>query len=152
MAIAYVENGVAVSYHGVTVYHVYKDDLIAMPPRDALFTLDPFGSEMSEETFDIRELQGYDHQLSAAANLVQMIDSGLFGDTDLPEREGTGEDTYYPVEEARDGECPVCNAKIEDYGCLEVIDDQIKYPFTCKNCGVSGAEWGRIEFDGFTIP
>lgn len=152
MAIAYVKNGVAVSYHGITVYHVYKDDLIAMPPRDVWFTLDPFGSEVSEETFDIRELQGYDHQLSAAANLVQMIDSGLFGDTDLPEREGTGEDTYYPTEETRDGVCPICNAEIVDYGCLEVIDDQIKYPFTCKNCGVSGTEWGKIEFDGFTVP
>lgn len=143
MAIAYVENGVAASYHGIKIYHVYKDDLIEGPPREVWFTRNPYGLEDSEDTFDIRELQGYDRQLSAAANLVQMIEAGLFGET--------GSDASYPAEETADGVCPVCGIKIENYGCLEVHDDQIKYPFTCKNCGTSGAEWGKIVFDGFTL-
>lgn len=152
MAITNVENGIMVSYHGITIYHTYKDDLIDMPPRECCFTLEPFGSELDEDAFDIRDLSGYDTQKPYAANLVAMIDAGIFGETDLLEREGSSEDTTYAAEDTRPGICPVCGTHLTEYGCFEVLDNQVKYPFTCQNCGVSGAEWGDIVFDGYTVP
>lgn len=151
MAIAYVENAVAVYYHGITVYHIHKDDLKEQPTRECWFTLDTFGLENSESSFDIRDLAGYDASQTAAANLVQMIDASIFGDTNLMEREGSDQDDTYSTENTHPEQCPVCGAKIEEYGCLEVHDDQVEYPFTCQNCGVSGSKWSKLEFDGFTI-
>lgn len=146
MAIASVENGVMVSYRGVTIYHVYKNDWADQPPREYWFTLDPFGSEDDEEAFDIREQQGYNRDFSTAENLVRMIDAGNFG----PHTCQRGE-MVYSGDETKSEVCPVCGAAITEYGSLEIHDESIEYPFTCKNCGVSGSEWGKVVFDGYIV-
>lgn len=152
MAIANVENGVAISYHGITIYHTYKNDYIDNGAREYWFTLNPLGSDDSEESFDVRELQGYDHEITASANLVRMIDNGLFGESNMIEHESTIEEDAYPPELSTPGHCPVCRAEIKDYGTLEALDNQVEYPFTCSNCGIHGTEWSALVFDGFTIP
>ena len=151
MAMANVENMPAVIYHGITVYHTYKDDCIDQPVREYWFTLDPYGSELSEDTFDIRELRGYDSQKSVAANLVHMIDAGLFGETNLIERKANNQDDTYAAADTSENTCPVCGAELTEYGSFEVHDAQIEYPFTCENCGVRGSEWGSIVFDGYSV-
>lgn len=152
MAMANVENMTAVNYHGITVYHTYKDDYIDQPIREFTFTLDSYGSELSDDAFDVRDLEGYDPQQSTAANLVQMIDAGLFGESNLIEREAKNQDDTYDAADTSESTCPVCGAKLTEYGSLEVHDTQIEYPFTCENCGVSGSEWGSIVFDGYSVP
>lgn len=139
MAIAYVENSVMVSYHGITVYHIHKDDQAEQSVREYWYTLDAYGGEDSEDTFDIRDLQGYDECMTHAKNLVHMINDGVFGSANLIDHESTDKNDLYLTEKSKDGTCPVCGTKIEDYSCLEVNDDQGKYPFTCRNCGVSGS-------------
>ena len=147
MAIANVENGIMVTYRGVEVYHVYKNDWADQPPREYWYTLDSYGSEDGDDSFDIRDMEVYDSKLSRAENLVHMIDKGLIGTPGSLYSEETiaGEDSSA-------GTCPVCGAAIENYGALEIRDNSIGYPFTCKNCGVSGSEWGKIVFDGYTVP
>lgn len=152
MPIANVESMPAVVFHGITVYQTYKDDLIDQPPREFWFTLDPYGADGSDDTFDVRDLEGYTPLQSVVANLVKMIDAGLFGETNLVQREAMHTDDIYTAEESQVGKCPVCMAELTEYGSFEVHDTQIEYPFTCKNCGVSGSEWGDIVFDGFTVP
>lgn len=151
MAIAYVENIPAVNYHGIIIYHIHKNDLIEQPVREYWFTLDPYGAEGSEDAFDIRDMAGFDPQKTFAANLVQMIDTGIFGETNLIEREAMHTDDSYAAEDTQEGECPVCGAELTEYGSFEVHDNQVEYPFTCENCGVAGSEWGDIVFDGFTV-
>ena len=152
MAIANVENMPAVVYHGITVYHTYKHDIIDQPPREYRFTLDPYGADGSDDAFDIRDQTSYDPKKSVAANLVQMIDAGIFGETNIAQRESINADDIYAAEDTQAGTCPVCFAELTEYGSHEVHDNQVAYPFTCENCGVSGSEWGEIVFDGYTIP
>lgn len=152
MAIAYVESMPVVIYHGITIYHIYKDDLIDQTPREFWFALNPYGAEGSEDAFDIRDMAGFDRTKTPAANLVHMIDAGLFGETNLIEREALHTDDTYAAEETQTGKCPVCGVELTEYGSFEVQDHQVEYSFTCINCGVSGSEWGDIVFDGFTVP
>jgi len=45
------------------------------------------------------------------------------------------------------GTCPFCEKEGNlDYGTLEIIDEQIMYPWGCPDCGGSGEEWYRMEF------
>jgi len=45
------------------------------------------------------------------------------------------------------GICPFCEKEGNlDYGTLEIIDEQIMYPWGCPDCGGSGEEWYRMEF------
>lgn len=152
MAIANVENMPAVVYHGITVYHTYKHDIIDQPPREYWFTLNPYGADGSDDAFDIRDQTCYDPEKSTAANLVQMIDAGVFGESNRIEREATHTDDTYDADETQPSRCPICGTELTEYSSFEVHDNQIEYPFTCTNCGVSGSEWGEIVFDGYTVP
>lgn len=151
MAMINVENEVAINYHGIVIYHVYKNDYMEDGARTFWFSLDPYGSDCAEESFDVRDASGYNDELSIEANLVRMIDEGAFGETNIMEREGTGKDDYYPESESKVGICPVCSAMIKEYGEIELRDKSIGYPYSCPNCGVSGIEWHSLVFDGFTV-
>jgi len=58
--------------------------------------------------------------------------------------------TSPPIMNVESGKCPRCNTTIEDYGCQELLDMTVYYPFTCKKCGFIGREWYDLMFTGFT--
>ena len=48
---------------------------------------------------------------------------------------------------AKAGNCPHCGEKESlDYGVLEVVDEQVFYPWTCFKCEGTGQEWYNLEF------
>lgn len=57
MPYTWVENERYLSHKGITVYHVYRNDY-ANERRAYHFTLDPWGGEEDDGTFDVRELPG----------------------------------------------------------------------------------------------
>jgi len=48
--------------------------------------------------------------------------------------------TKKPKREAWQGECAECLSDNLDYGVLEVDDDQVMYPYHCRDCGHDGEE------------
>ena len=154
MAMENVENMPAVVYHGITVYHTYKDDFMDQPIREFTFTLDPYGSELSEDAFDIRDQAGYDPKKSTAANLLQMIDADVFGETNVLKRAGLDLHDIYGTNSTKSGLCPACRTKITEYGepVIDYKHHEIQFSFICKNCGVSGWELAEMVFDGFAVP
>ena len=55
---------------------------------------------------------------------------------------------------AHEGECPRCGSENLRYDELELgdgYDDTLFYPFTCKDCGISGREWHRLQHIQSTI-
>ncbi len=150
MALTVIENAVAVRHRGITVYHIHKDDTMEMGVREYSFSLDPYGSEGSDEAFDIRDICGYDETKSLAHNLVQMIQAESFGD--ITALESKDNDYYEPCkDEIKAGHCPVCSTEITEYGTADIMDEAIAYPFICKNCGISGSEWSKTIFDGYAV-
>lgn len=68
------DEDIALSYNGVEVYHLYKDnDKINNSPYDYHFTLDLSDTD----GFDIRKLETYDSTLSIRDNLKIAIDNDL---------------------------------------------------------------------------
>lgn len=52
----------------------------------------------------------------------------------------------------RQGECPHCmEVGCLDYDAVQFVDDQCYFPWTCKECGLQGEEWYRLEFNGHNI-
>jgi len=60
-------------------------------------------------------------------------------------------DIIFSADETTDGNCPVCQSCELDYGCSEVIDNGIVYPFTCESCGATGKQYDKSIFDGYEI-
>lgn len=148
MALTNVENAVAIRYQGITIYHVHKNDKFEMGVLEYYFTLNAYGLEKSEDCFDVRELVGYSCQESFAWNLVQMIKAGIFGDISEDKNELPNALDH---NHTKFGFCPVCNTEISDYEISRVMDEAVACPFTCENCGVSGSEWSKTIFDGYTV-
>lgn len=48
------------------------------------------------------------------------------------------------------GICPMCGSLQLDYGSLEVDDQSVGYPYTCKNCKFEGIEWYNLLFTTHT--
>ena len=44
------------------------------------------------------------------------------------------------------GECPYCGSNNLDYGTSEILDDTLRYPATCLDCGESFDEDYAIEY------
>jgi|GEM_PF-2058859 len=57
----------------------------------------------------------------------------------------------YAVDESKPEECPVCGSDKLVYGTFETFDNCIEYPWTCKNCLFTGAEYGTITFSGHEL-
>ena len=45
-----------ITYGGVHVYHTYKNDDVEQGARTYIYTLDEYGSECDEPSFDVRDL------------------------------------------------------------------------------------------------
>ena len=46
----------------------------------------------------------------------------------------------------KSGYCPFCDARLIEYGAIELDDNCLYYPFTCDECGAEGKEWYDIEY------
>lgn len=145
MAYIFEANKVFISYCGVNIYNVYRNDFEEAGTRTCHFTTSELGCEGDEATFDIRDQPGYDPAKGTAANLVQMIVEGAFGVP--PEEAGA----HIDAEASFEGCCPVCRSNDLVYEAREEQDQSVEYPFTCKNCGITGKELARLEFDGYDI-
>ena len=155
MAYRFVENDVMINnYHGISIYHLAKDDLEDAGWLSCWYTTDQYGAEEEKGSFDIREMPGYDPTLSNEMNLTRMIDAGLFGETDIMDREGGLFDVYAASDKGiKEGCCPICghNFNEDDYGDPEVMNDQVFWRITCPVCGASGRERGVIRFDSYEM-
>lgn len=151
VALAHVDNKIAVFYRGITIYHLYERDCKNQKVMEYCFTLDPSGQETNPESFDIRQIKEYDVNTTPAANLVQMINRGVFGEVNLQKKGLGNSDDFYDGKMCKAGYCPVCGAEIQNYNTYEVYDSHIEYPFTCSNCKVSGAECANLVFCGYSI-
>lgn len=143
MPFVFVENEPIIkSYHGVSIYRLCKDDQMGAGYRTYWFTTDPMGYEDDENSFDIREIEGYDPDLTIEQNLVNMIDAGRFEKT-----EEVRDCLYW--NEMEPDTCPVCGASLTpecftDETCTE--DGGKRVQFKCANCGVTGHETYRLTF------
>ena len=54
------------------------------------------------------------------------------------------------TENLQAGQCPKCSGSNLDYSCSESAGEQIKYPFTCKDCSFEGIEWCSVTFVSMT--
>lgn len=50
------------------------------------------------------------------------------------------------LEEHQQGVCPNCGSNNLQYDVLEVVDDQVMYPWTCNHCLTTGEEWYLLQF------
>ena len=46
------------------------------------------------------------------------------------------------------GRCPKCNSDDLKYDSLEIVDDSLYYPYTCRQCEFDGREWYNLHFIG----
>lgn len=154
-----VENKIAVQYHGVTVYHTHQDDDIFSPTNDFIFSTDPYASEKGENVFDIRNLETYRKEANVYQNLLNAIDEGLLGETNLAAREG-GEDEYINADSGADEyACPVCGGKLSpsdedcDWGAGELVGDgaYFEYDCRCPQCGAELRQVYKLTFDGYNV-
>ncbi|MCL2797627.1 MAG: hypothetical protein FWD58_06200 [Firmicutes bacterium] len=44
------------------------------------------------------------------------------------------------------GTCPLCGGKDLDYGASYVEDNDLNYPWECKECKATGVEYYTVEF------
>lgn len=154
-----VKNKIAVQYHGVTVYHTHKDDDISSPTNEFIFSLDPYASENGKDVFDIRTLETYVKEANVYRNLLDAIDAGLLGETNLIAREA-GEDEYIDVVSGADEyACPVCGAKMSpsdedcDWEAGELTGEGtfFEYDCRCPQCGAELRQVYRLEFNGYNV-
>ena len=145
MPYKFVENKPIInSYHGVSVYHLYRNDELSEGPRKYWFTTDPLGVEGDENAFDIREKPGYSPEISAAMNLIHMIDAGVFGAAGILEQKD--HDKRFPEDGAEENRCPICGSKI-NFGDSHITEGRIGFNFECPNCGVTGCERHVIKYE-----
>ena len=152
MPYVFVENEPIIrSYHGITVYKLYRNDYLEAGEREYCFSLSPLGTEVGDGAFDIRDIPGYDPSLPIAMNLTRMIDAGHFGPTDVLEREAGKKDERTESDGGALNICPICgndlNADGSFTGANIPIENQIGYPFVCRNCGASGIEWSILRYN-----
>lgn len=53
--------------------------------------------------------------------------------------------------EAIAGICPVCHSYEIEYGCSEIFDTGIVYPFICNFCRAVGNQYDKTVFDGYEM-
>ena len=51
-----------------------------------------------------------------------------------------------PLIKECNGECPVCGNELLDYSCSIMKDNNLIYPFECKQCGCKGKEILILEY------
>jgi len=56
------------------------------------------------------------------------------------------EDIMTTVVGSNQGECPVCGSECISYGAVEIVDEQLYYPATCDDCGITFKEWYRLYY------
>jgi hypothetical protein len=49
------------------------------------------------------------------------------------------------------GNCPCCGGGELTYSSAEFVDDNINYPWECRDCGSIGSEWYSLEFSGHNV-
>jgi len=47
--------------------------------------------------------------------------------------------------------CPKCNSSSVDYDAIDVSEEQVYYPATCKKCGCIWNEYYNLVFDDIDI-
>jgi len=57
----------------------------------------------------------------------------------------------FATDEAVAGLCPICQSNELEYGCSDIIDSGICYPFTCDSCGAKGKQYDKTVFDGYEV-
>lgn len=81
MMYALMPSPVFLEYNGIKIYSVYKNDEEAQGTRTYWYGLNEwcsdFGDFDPEYAFDIRDIDGYDNNISIEDNLKRMIDAGL---------------------------------------------------------------------------
>ena len=156
-----VPNKVAVSYHGITVYHTHRYDNIYNPTNPFIFTTDPFGSEKdigkSANVFDYRRIPTYNSELTAEGNLLLAIRQGFLVNPDMPKAD-IFKIQYLNGENVEEYHCPVCglylspnNEKIWGENRLTGDDDYYECDCTCPRCGAVLKQTYRLFFDGFEV-
>lgn len=143
MAYVFCANETAVSYMGISIYHVYTDNFQESGRRAFKFSTEEYGCEADDDAFDVREKPGYDARKTVQMNLVEMIRAGQFGETK--------DETEISKEDSEANFCPCCHSGDLDYEAYDVLDEGIKYPYTCNTCGVSGKEYATFCFDGHEL-
>ena len=143
MPFVFVENEPIIkSYHGVSIYRLSRNDQLSAGYRTYWFTTDPMGYEDDEDSFDIREIEGYDPDLTIEQNLVNMIDAGRFEKTEEVQ-------SRFYSDEAEQRKCPVCGADLSDdcfIGEPSTENKKICLRFKCAECGITGREIYKLVF------
>lgn len=150
MPYVFVENDPVINnYHGITIYHLYRNDQVDAGRRVYWYTTDPVGTDYGEGSFDVREKAGYDPKMPIAMNLVKMIDSGIFGAVKSEEV-----DKRCVADGAEKACCPICGRLLTPNDFKENIateENQLVIPFICPNCGVTGKKLFSVVFSGEEI-
>ena len=145
MPYTFEANAVFLSYLGITIYHVYRNNYSDGGVREYWYTTEEYGCEDDDDAFDVRDKPGFDSSISIAANMVNMIRNGEFG----PVTED--HDQYINEDDSKEGHCPVCQSTDLEFDSYEVEGESIEYPFTCSNCGIAAKEYGNIVFNGYWV-
>ena len=86
MMYACLPSPIFLEYNGVKIYYVYKNDEEGQGTRTYWYGLNEWCSDVDDfetnYTFDIRDIEGYNENLSIEGNLVRMIDAGLLKNVD----------------------------------------------------------------------
>ena len=48
-------------------------------------------------------------------------------------------------------ECPKCGSTDLDYGVMEIVDEQVYYPYECLTCGATGNKWFALKYVETTL-
>lgn len=68
----------------------------------------------------------------------------------MPEYDEEKGELTFPPEASEANHCPLDGAALE-YGVYEVLDDCIRYPWVCPECGAAGTEYAKLVFDGHVL-
>jgi len=46
----------------------------------------------------------------------------------------------------KQGECPKCHGYDLEYDSMELVDEEVYYPFRCRTCGTTAKEWYGLTY------
>ena len=55
------------------------------------------------------------------------------------------------VKSNENGQCPMCNGYNLEYGCMQVEENMVYYPWECLDCSQEGEEWYSLDFVGHNV-
>lgn len=68
----------------------------------------------------------------------------------MPKYDKVNNKLIFTTEESEASCCPVCGGD-PDYDVFVVLDDSVKYPWSCGECGAEGSEYAKLVFDGHQV-